>query len=88
MEQVFGEGWLEAGELDLGFVADKEASASSPVLLCSMPGFDPSYRVDDLAARTRRPYKSLAIGSAEGFDLAEKAIQAAAKVRTCVASSF
>jgi dynein heavy chain 1 len=79
VRSVFDDGFLQLPELDLGLVVEKESSSISPLLLCSTPGHDASYLVDDLASRTKKPYKALAIGSAEGFDLAEKAIQAAAK---------
>jgi len=43
-----------------------------------------SYRVDKLANKSKKPYKSLAIGSAEGFGQAEKAIQANVKAGTWI----
>lgn len=84
VEAVFGKDFMRLPELDLGNIVDKEAGPSTPLVLCSMPGYDASFRVDDLASKTKKPYKSLAIGSAEGFDLAEKAIQAGSKSGTWV----
>ena len=49
-----------------------------------MPGYDASSKVDDLAVQTKHGYKSLAMGSDEGFELAEKTINAAAKSGTWV----
>lgn len=43
-----------------------QASASSPVLLCSEPGHDASKQVDDLAEAQQRPMASVAMGSEEG----------------------
>lgn len=43
--------------------------------MCSAPGFDPSYKVDALAKEMGVRHISVAIGSQEGFDLADKAIQ-------------
>lgn len=44
-----------------------QASASSPVLLCSEPGHDASKQVDDLAEALQRPMASVAMGSEEGY---------------------
>jgi dynein heavy chain 1 len=84
VNSVFGESFLHGQEYDFDEVVQTESTASAPLLLCSAPGFDASFKVDDLAAKTRKPYKALAIGSAEGFDLAEKAITAAAKAGSWV----
>jgi dynein heavy chain 1 len=42
--------------------------------MCSSPGFDPSFRVEGLSKETGTRLISVAIGSAEGFIQAEKAI--------------
>ena len=47
--------------------------------MCSVPGFDASGRVDDLATEINKQITSIAIGSAEGFNQADKAIASAAK---------
>jgi dynein heavy chain 1 len=84
VQALFAADFIRLPELDLGHVVEREAGPSTPLMLCSMPGYDASYKVDELAAQTKKPYKSLAIGSAEGFDQAEKAIQAGAKAGTWV----
>ena len=47
--------------------------------MCSVPGYDASSRVDDLAAEMNKPVTSIAIGSAEGFNEADKAINTAVR---------
>lgn len=42
-------------------------------------GYDASNKVDRLAAERKASYKSVAMGSSEGYDLAERCITAAAK---------
>lgn len=42
--------------------------ASEPVLMCSLPGYDASNRVDDLATHLNKQITSIAIGSSEGFE--------------------
>jgi dynein heavy chain 1 len=54
-------------------------NAGTPALLCSVTGFDASGRVDDLAAELNKQISSIAIGSAEGFNQAERAINMACK---------
>jgi dynein heavy chain 1 len=66
-------------EYDLGSVIEKEIKASTPILMCSVPGYDASGRVDDLAAELNKTITSIAIGSAEGFSQAEKSINSASK---------
>lgn len=56
-----------------------QVKSSTPILLCSVTGYDASGRVDDLAAQQGKQCTSIAIGSAEGFSLAEKAIFSASK---------
>eukprot|EP01132_Coremiostelium_polycephalum_P002127 gene2127-2619_t len=81
---VFGEHFLQVQELDMAKIVEKEVKAGSPLLLCSVPGYDASSKVDDLALELRKQYKAFAIGSPEGFELAEKSIYAAAKSGTWV----
>ncbi|XP_050037127.2 dynein heavy chain, cytoplasmic isoform X2 [Dermacentor andersoni] len=78
---VLGDDFTSASEteLDLAAVVDNEVKAGTPILMCSVPGYDASGRVDDLAAELGRNITSLAMGSAEGFSQAEKAINAASK---------
>ncbi|XP_066464042.1 cytoplasmic dynein 1 heavy chain 1 isoform X2 [Eleutherodactylus coqui] len=65
--------------LDLAHIVDTEVKPSTPVLMCSVPGYDASGRVEDLAAEQNTQITSIAIGSAEGFNQAEKAINTAVK---------
>jgi hypothetical protein len=39
-----------------------QVKASTPVLMCSVPGFDASGRVEDLAAELNKQITSIAIG--------------------------
>ncbi|EUB63753.1 Cytoplasmic dynein 1 heavy chain [Echinococcus granulosus] len=78
---VFGQSFMDAtrANLDLGSLVEQEIKANVPVLLCATPGFDPSGRVEDLAADSKKTLTGIAIGSTEGFSQAEKAINAAVK---------
>ncbi|XP_037072682.1 LOW QUALITY PROTEIN: dynein heavy chain, cytoplasmic-like [Pollicipes pollicipes] len=81
VDAVFGERFMPDAEreLDLANIVETEVRPSAPVLLCSVSGYDASGRVDDLAAELGRAVTSIAIGSAEGFSQAEKAINSAVK---------
>jgi dynein heavy chain 1 len=78
---VLSEDFMPAAEreLDLAASVETELRANVPALLCSVPGFDASGRVDDLAAELGKPIASIAIGSAEGFNQADRAINLAVK---------
>ena len=75
-------------ELDIAQIVDNDIKAGTPVLLCSALGFDASGRVDDLATELNRQMTSIAIGSAEGFSQAEKAINSAVKTGRSVGHSL
>ena len=86
-ERIFGKlegGWGGRGLNYLKEVVESEVKASSPVLLCSAPGYDVSGRVMGLADAGEKVLDSLAMGSAEGFLSAEKFIAGAAKAGTWV----
>jgi dynein heavy chain 1 len=78
---VFGAGFMQAAEqqLDLADIVEHEIKSNTPILMCAVPGFDASGRVDDLAAELNKQITSIAIGSAEGFSQADKAINSASK---------
>lgn len=76
---VLGEELLRTSVSDLQPVVEHETLPKSPLLLCSAPGFDPSQKVEKLAKALNKRYTAVAIGSAEGYALAEQAIQTASK---------
>jgi dynein heavy chain 1, cytosolic len=73
---VFGEAFLDVAE-DLARVA-KDTIASSPIALCSSPGFDASYKVDQLVERSQVSCASVAMGSNESVASADAALASAA----------
>ena len=82
-ERVFGKELLALAPTDANLlrrVVKDEVQAQTPVALCSVPGLDASFTVDALARDTpNSSLTSVAIGSAEGYAEADKAISAAAK---------
>ncbi|BHF62050.1 Cytoplasmic dynein 1 heavy chain 1 [Sparganum proliferum] len=81
VSSVLGQTFMESARahLDLGHIVENEIKASVPVLLCAAQGFDPSGRIEDLAADLKKTLTGIAIGSAEGFSQAEKVINTAVK---------
>uniref|UniRef100_A0A0X3P013 Dynein heavy chain, cytoplasmic n=1 Tax=Schistocephalus solidus TaxID=70667 RepID=A0A0X3P013_SCHSO len=81
VSSVFGQTFMESARahLDFGQIVENELKASVPVLLCAAQGFDPSGRIEDLAADLKKTLTGIAIGSAEGFSQAEKVINTAVK---------
>ncbi|KAL7038933.1 hypothetical protein ACKWTF_009751 [Chironomus riparius] len=78
---VMGESFMELAEkeLDFGGCVEQQLNSNTPALLCSVTGFDASGRVDDLATELNKQISSIAIGSAEGFNQADRAINMACK---------
>ena len=54
------------------------------MLLCSITSYDASGRIEDLASDLNINLASIAIGSSEGFELTEKAINSASRSGTWV----
>ncbi|KAK7927737.1 dynein heavy chain [Apiospora marii] len=75
---VFGDDLFEIVE-DLKQTVD-EVSTSHPISLVCSPGFDASYKVDNLVERMRTRCTNIAMGSNEGLASADKAINNAAQV--------
>ncbi|QDS73112.1 Dynein heavy chain, cytoplasmic [Venturia effusa] len=76
VKTVFGETLLDTNG-DLGEIV-KQVSATTPVALSSSPGFDASYRVENLVERAGVTCTNIAMGSAEGVTMADKAVSNAA----------
>jgi len=69
---------------DLASLVANEVPAATPVALVSVTGYDASYRVENLIKNTGARSTSVAMGSQEGFTLADQAISAAARQGTWV----
>ncbi|SAL98745.1 hypothetical protein [Absidia glauca] len=77
--EIFDTGFINSGELNLQQIVNDEVGSCTPLALCSVPGYDASYRVDNLTSETNTRCTSVAMGSAEGFTLADQAISLAIK---------
>ncbi|KAF7729943.1 hypothetical protein EC973_003356 [Apophysomyces ossiformis] len=77
--EIFDSEFTNTGELNLQQIVKGEVDSSTPLALCSVPGYDASYRVDNLVAETKTHCSSVAMGSTEGFTLADQAISTAIK---------
>ncbi|KAG2345278.1 hypothetical protein BDR05DRAFT_908646, partial [Suillus weaverae] len=71
-------------DLDLGAMVANEVPAATPLALVSVTGYDASYRVENLIQSTGARSSSVAMGSQEGFTLADQAIAAASRQGTWV----
>ncbi|KAK3093975.1 hypothetical protein FSP39_022394 [Pinctada imbricata] len=81
VEKVLSTNFLHNAEkeLNLSNIVENEIKAATPILMCSVTGYDASGWVDDLAAELSKQLTSIAIGSAEGFTQAEKVINSSSK---------
>ena len=76
---IFGYDILSEISYSLQTVVESQVRASSPVILSSIHGLDASYRVDSLVSQGNVQCASVALGSVEGFPMAERAISQAAR---------
>lgn len=79
VNSIFGNDVLAETAYDLQNIVSNEVSAATPVALCSVPGYDASYRVDNLVKVMGTKCTSVAMGSQEGFALADQAIATGAR---------
>ncbi|KAI9105868.1 dynein heavy chain [Phlyctochytrium arcticum] len=84
VQQVFGADFLNSSELNLKVIVMEELIKPVPVALCSPPGYDASSRIEQFAAEMEKRMTCIAMGSAEGFTLADAAIVNAARNGTWV----
>uniref|UniRef100_A0A7S2LKS4 AAA+ ATPase domain-containing protein n=1 Tax=Leptocylindrus danicus TaxID=163516 RepID=A0A7S2LKS4_9STRA len=71
--------WQGRGLDSLQAVTENEIKATVPVLLCSAPGHDVSSRVEYMSKVAGHECTSLAMGSEEGFESADKIVSIASK---------
>ncbi len=64
---------------DLLQVTQDELSPTVPLLLCSAPGHDVSGRVEAMAREAKKDISSVAMGSTEGYEVAESLLATASK---------
>ena len=84
VESILGKGFLDLPAFNLAEIIAKDSRASSPIMMVSVPGFDPSGKVTELAQVQKKSLQSAAMGSEEGFNIADKAIKAASNAGTWV----
>ena len=66
-------------DYELGEMVDNEVPPTTPLALVSVTGYDASYRVDNLVKIRGVKCTSVAMGSQEGFTLADQAIALASR---------
>ncbi|CAI2172645.1 16667_t:CDS:10, partial [Funneliformis geosporum] len=71
---AFDPGFINQTDLDFQALVLDEIQPATPISLCSVPGYDASFRVDNLVAELNVRCTSVAMGSQEGFTLADQAI--------------
>ncbi len=84
VRNVFETDLAEVSSYELGNIVSDEVLPATPIALVSVPGYDASYRVENLTKNTGARSASVAMGSQEGFTLADQAIAAASRQGTWV----
>jgi dynein heavy chain 1 len=81
---VFATDLSNESSYDLTDIVANEVQPSTPLSLVSVTGYDASYRVENLVQNTGVQCTPVAMGSQEGFTLADQAITTAARQGTWV----
>ncbi|KAG7090771.1 Cytoplasmic dynein 1 heavy chain 1 [Marasmius oreades] len=81
---VFDMDVSEQSSYDLGTMVSEEIPPATPLAMVSVTGYDASYKVENLIKNTGARSSSVAMGSQEGFTIADQAIAAAARQGTWV----
>ncbi|KAF8528024.1 dynein heavy chain protein 1 [Hysterangium stoloniferum] len=81
---VFATDLSNESSYDLADIVANEVEPSTPLSLVSVTGYDASYRVENLVQNTGVQCTPVAMGSQEGFTLADQAIAMAARQGTWV----
>jgi dynein heavy chain 1 len=68
VKYTLGDEALNTAQADLQELVEGRCDPKSPLCLVSAPGFDASFRVEELAKKTGKKLKSCAIGSPEAFE--------------------
>ena len=79
VRNVFQTDLSAVSSYDLGAIVNNEILPATPLALVSVTGYDASYRVENLVKNTGARFTSVAMGSQEGFTLADQAIANAAR---------
>ena len=79
ISNLLGDHFLDVPQIDLNKLVNVDTDPKTPILICSAPGFDPSFQVEQLAKVTNARLISIAIGSTENFYQVETSIELATK---------
>ena len=79
VQEVMGKDFINIPEFNLEAELKTIAKNTTPLMMVSAPGFDPSGTITALANAQKRKMQSIAMGSEEGFAQADKLIIQAAK---------
>lgn len=82
--KIFNLDIVAEASYDFDTMVMDEIVSSTPVCLCSVPGYDASYRVENLVTTTKSRCVSIAMGSQEGYGLADQAIATAIRTGSWV----
>jgi len=79
INMVFATNLTAQTDYDFAEIVQKTATALTPIALVSVPGYDASYKVEQLVKQANVRCTSIAMGSSEGISEAELALNSAGK---------
>lgn len=84
MNEIMTNEFLDTDILDTKDLIMNDASSKNPVFFASAAGFDPSGKIIDFAKAINKTYTAIALGSSEGFVLANKSLDRSIKTGSWV----
>lgn len=84
IDSVFGSSLLKVPEINLEIIVEKDQDCYTPLLLVSMPGYDPSEKISNLSLSLKKHCKSIAMGTIESYERANTELKIAMQKGTWI----
>ncbi|KAG5519734.1 hypothetical protein PMAC_000007 [Pneumocystis sp. 'macacae'] len=84
INSIFNEDIFSQISYDIKPIIENEATSQIPIILCSVPGYDVSYKIENFVNQASVDCQSIAMGSIEGLTQADREITLASQKGTWV----
>ncbi|KAG5439721.1 hypothetical protein PCANB_000003 [Pneumocystis canis] len=84
INDIFGENIFSQISYDIKSLIENETTSQTPIVLCSVSGYDVSYKIENLVNQISVDCKSVAMGSIEGLSQADREINLASQKGTWI----
>ncbi|KTW31656.1 dynein heavy chain [Pneumocystis jirovecii RU7] len=84
INDIFNENIFSQISYDIKFLIENEVTSQIPIILCSVPGYDVSHKIENFVNQISVDCQSIAMGSIEGLSQADREITLASQKGTWV----